>query len=344
MSHHREPYAAVEGEGPGLPQSTFPSFMGAPWVSCDATRLRDMGAKAAFLGVPFDQATVYRSGSSHAPRALRYVSEMFLPYLGDFDINVFKEFNLADVGDVPMIGADAARSRGYIEKYVGEILQSGGMPICIGGDHSIPIPIGIALSRHVAGKFGYVHFDAHIDCQPHFAGERFTNWSHVARMIELHNVDTRNVAIVGARGALNPPEQWDFVEEHQIRVYRMREIQERGLEVVVNEALDIVTDATDAFYCSLDSDVVDASAMPGTDAPEPGGLLAAEMLRACELIGARKPAALDIVELIPAYDHPAMISMRLAGYMSVHGLGGWATGGEQVKQRDRKEADVGHVA
>jgi agmatinase len=150
-------------------------------------------------------------------------------------------------------------------------------------------------------------------------------------MIELHNVDTSNVAIVGARGALNPPEQWQFVEEHQIRVYRMREIQKRGLEVVVNEALDIVTNGTDAFYCSLDSDVVDASAMPGTDAPEPGGLLSPEMLRACELIGARQPAALDIVELIPAYDHPAMISMRLAGYMILHVLGGWATGGEQVK-------------
>lgn len=52
------------------------------------------------------------------------------------------------------------------------------------------------------------------------------------------------------------------------------------------------------------------------------------MLRACELIGARKPVVLDIVELIPAYDNQAMISMRLAGYMILHVLGGWATGGE----------------
>lgn len=329
----RTPYAmGPEGwEGPGLPQSNLPSFMGAPWVPCRSDTLHDMGAKAAFLGVPFDQATVYRSGSSHAPRALRYVSEMFLPYLGDFDINVFDEFNLADVGDVPMIPADAERCRSYIERSVSEILTAGAMPICIGGDHSIPIPIGRAVSKHVSGRLGYIHFDAHIDCQPNFAGERFTNWSHVARMIELHNVDPRNVAIVGARGALNPPEQWDFVEEHGIRVYRMREIQERGIEAVVNEALDIVANGTDAFYCSLDSDVVDASAMPGTDAPEPGGLLSAEMLRACELIGARRPAALDIVELIPAYDSPAQISLRLAGYMILHVLGGWARGGEQVR-------------
>ncbi len=333
----RKPYAmGPEGwEGPGLPQSNLPSFMGAPWIPCRSDAIRDEGAKAVFLGVPYDQATVYRSGSSHAPRALRYVSEMYLPYLGDFDINVFDEFHIADVGDVPMIPADAPRSRAHIERYVNEVLDAGAMPICIGGDHSIPIPIGKALSEHVPGSFGYIHFDAHIDCQPNFAGERFTNWSHVARMIELGNCDPKNVAIVGARGALNPPEQWDFVEEHGIRVYRMNEIEERGIREVVGEALDIVTTGTDTFYCSLDSDVVDASAMPGTDAPEPGGLSAQEMLRACELIGARKPAALDIVELIPAYDNPAMISLRLAGYMILHVLGGMATGGERVRTRVR---------
>jgi arginase family enzyme len=140
---------------------------------------------------------------------------------------------------------------------------------------SIPIPVGRALSESVTGRLGYVHFDAHIDCQPNFAGEDFTNWSHVARMIELPNVDPRNVAIIGARGALNPPEQWDFVERHGIRVFRMREVTRRGIEAVVREAL-------------------------------------------------------DIIELIPAYDHPAMISLRLAGYMILHVLGGWAREGEQV--------------
>lgn len=327
-----KPYAlGPEGwEGPGLPQSTLPSFMGAPWVACQADVLRELGAKVAFLGVPYDQATVYRSGSSHAPRALRYISEMYLPYLGDFDINVFDEFRLVDAGDVPMIPANAERSRAHIERYVSEILAAGALPVCIGGDHSIPIPIGAAVSKQVVGKFGYIHFDAHIDCQPNFAGEPFTNWSHVARMIELDNVDPKNVAIVGARGALNPPEQWEFAEAHGIRIYRMNEIEERGIAEVVTEALDRVTDGTEAFYCSFDSDVVDASAMPGTDAPEPGGLTAHEMLRACELVGARKPVAIDIVELIPAYDQPAMISLRLAGYMILHVLGGMATGGKRV--------------
>ena len=328
MTPQRKAY--IKGDKATLLSVGLPSFMKAPWVACETRALRSNGVKAAFLGVPYDQATVYRSGSSAAPRALRYVSDQFLPYLGDFDVNIFDEFGFADVGDVPVVPANAERSRRATEECVSRILAAGAMPICIGGDHSIPIPIGRALSRHVKGNFGYIHFDAHIDCQPDVAGELFTNWSHMARMAELSNAPTRNMAIVGARGAINPPEQWEFVRKNKIRVYRMREVEERGIEEVVTEALDRVTDGTKTFYVSLDSDVVDSSAMPGTDAPEPGGLTASQMLRACELLGARKPAVMDIVELIPAYDHPSFISMRLACYMILHVLGGMATGGRQV--------------
>lgn len=327
MKEEREPL--IVGEYIKLMSSSFPSFMASPWIPCETEAIRAAGAKAVFIGVPFDHGTMARTGSSAAPRALRYVSEHFLPYLGDFDVNIFEEFHLVDVGDVPMHPPNSERSRNEIEVYIERILAAGAMPICVGGDHSIPIPIGRALSRHVSGNFGYVHFDAHIDCQADVGGETLTNWSHVARMIELENVDPRNVAIIGARGSLNPPEQWQFVKKHGIRVFRMNEVHKRGIEAVVRDALDIVTDGTEAFYCSLDSDVVDTSAMPGTSVPEPGGLLAHEMLRACELIGARKPAVLDIVELTPAYDL-STISLRLAGYMILHVLGGWSTGGEQV--------------
>ena len=64
----------------------------------------------------------------------------------------------------------------------------------------------------------------------------------------------------------------------------------------------------------------------GTDGPEVGGLTSWEILRACEMVGARKPVLMDIVELIPAYDLPALISHRLACYFIFHLLGGWATG------------------
>jgi agmatinase len=261
---------------------------------------------------------------------MRFVSDQYLPYLGDFDINLFDEFHLIDCGDVPIIPANAARSRNNIEDHVSRILKAGAMPICIGGDHSLPIPIGQALSKHIGEekKFGYIHFDAHIDCQPDVDGEKFTNWSHMARMVELPNADPKNMAVVGVRGATNPPEQWNFIEEHGINLYRMRDIHRDGVEAVVADALEKVTDGVDCFYVSWDSDVVDAAFLPGTDGPEVGGLTSWEILKACEMVGAKKPALMDIVELIPAYDHPSYISHRLACYFIFHLLGGVATGGQ----------------
>ena len=67
------------------------------------------------------------------------------------------------------------------------------------------------------------------------------------------------IGIVGVRGATNPPEQWKFVEENGIHMYRMRDVARDGIEAVVADALDKVTDGVDAFYVSWDSDVVDAA-------------------------------------------------------------------------------------
>jgi agmatinase len=310
-----------------LQAGKLPSFLGAPWIACDTEAIRSHGAKAVYLGVPFDQATVYRSGSSHGPKGVRQASEQFLPYLGEYDVDVFDEFHLVDCGDVPVVPANAARSREAIADYTGRILDAGAFAILIGGDHSIPIPAMDAVTSRVKGKVGFLHFDAHLDSQPDVGGEKFTNWSGVSRAVERENVDPKNIALVGIRGALNPPEQFRFVREHGIATYTMRDIERDGIEAAVTSALDRVTDGTDAFYVTWDTDVVDASAMPGTDGPEPGGLTSREVLRAAELVGARKPIACDIVELIPAYDQPALISCRLACYLIFNMLGGWATAG-----------------
>jgi formiminoglutamase len=91
------------------------------------------------------------------------------------------------------------------------------------------------------------------------------------------------------RGATNPPEQWNFVERNGIHLYRMRDIRRDGIEAVVADALNKVTDGVDAFYVSWDSDVVDAAFLPGTDGPEVGGLTSWEILRACEMVGRGSP-------------------------------------------------------
>lgn len=305
----------------------LPTFIKAPWVACDTEALRAVGARAAFLGMPFDQATALRAGESYGPKGLRSVSEQYLPYLGEFDVDLFETFNLVDAGDVPVIPANAERSRQAIQDHVGRILDAGALPLLCGGDHSCPIPASRALTERASGRIGYLHIDAHLDAAPDLQGERYTNWSTVTRVIEDDRVDPRNMALVGIRGALNPASQWEFVKENGIGVWSMRTILARGIDAVMAEALERVTDGTEGFYVTFDLDAVDCSATPGTNGPEPGGLTPREALRVAELVGAAGPSIFDVSEYLP-YADPEGITGRLACYLFFHVLGGLATRGE----------------
>jgi arginase family enzyme len=160
----------------------LPSFMKAPWVACEVDVLKAAGTRAAFLRMPFDQATALRSGESYGPKGLRNISEMYLPYLGEFDVDLFEDFHLVDAGDVPVIPANAERSRASIEEYVGRVLDAGALPLLCGGDHSCPIPASRALTSRANGKVGYLHIDTHLDAAQDLQGELYTNWSTVSRI------------------------------------------------------------------------------------------------------------------------------------------------------------------
>ena len=96
----------------------------------------------------------------------------------------------------------------------------------------------------------------------------------------------------------------------------MTEIEERGAEAVVADAIAEALDGPDAIYLSLDIDVVDPGLAPGTGTPEPGGMLPREVLRAVrQIVGAVELAGMDIVEVSPPYDwaeSTAMIANRAA--------------------------------
>jgi agmatinase len=84
----------------------------------------------------------------------------------------------------------------------------------------------------------------------------------------------------------------------------MVEIEERGAEDVVARAIDEALDGPDAIYLSVDIDVLDPSAAPGTGTPEPGGMLVRELLRAVRQIASSvELVGMDVVEVSPPYDH-----------------------------------------
>jgi agmatinase len=90
----------------------------------------------------------------------------------------------------------------------------------------------------------------------------------------------------------------------------MRDIEERGAEAVIDDAIAEALDGPDSIYLSIDIDVLDPGTAPGTGTPEPGGLLPRELLRAVRrIVGSVHLAGMDVVEVSPPYDHAEVTAM-----------------------------------
>ena len=94
------------------------------------------------------------------------------------------------------------------------------------------------------------------------------------------------------------------MREHGLRTHLMTEIEERGAEAVIADAITEALDGPESIYLSVDIDVIDPGMAPGTGTPEPGGLLTRELLRAIrQIVAAVELVGMDVVEVAPPYDH-----------------------------------------
>lgn len=279
------------------------SMLGSPYVPVD--ELKDSGAGVAFLGVPYEGGNVCigRPGSGLGPQGLRIASQEYFSWSFEWDIDLQEAYGMVDCGDSRIAIGNSQRTHATTQANVKKILEAGAIPVTIGGDHSLPIPCGRALSEHMGEKrMGYLAIDAHMDAGYSVDGEKETNCSGIARASELPNVRPENVAVVGVRGTLNPREWLELIRERGINMYPMREVKERGMEAVIKDALDRVWDGVDGIYVTWDTDSVDSSHAPGTTEPEPGGFTSREIIDAARIIGERGFSAFDNVELAPIYD------------------------------------------
>src|SRR6202008_2648758 len=123
-------------------------------------------------------------------------------------------------------------------------------------------------------------------------------------------VKGRNFVQVGLRGYWPPVETFKWMQEQGLRYHFMREIEERGAEAVISQAINEAPDGPDVIYLSLDIDVIDPGLAPGTGTPEPGGLLTREVLRAIrQIVGRGTLAGMDVVEVSPPFDHAETTAM-----------------------------------
>ncbi len=289
----------------------MPTFQKLPWVP-DLAQLRARRADIAVVGAPFDDAVSHRSGARFGPRAIReaqYTSGSINSL--QLGVEPFEVLDVVDAGDANIVPAWIDRAHALIYRKVHEVAGTGAIPIVLGGDHSITWPSATAVAAiRRPSSIGIVHFDAHADTANDDWGVLAGHGTPMRRLIESGAVSGRNFVQVGLRGYWPPVETFEWMKRQGLRWHLMREIEERGAEAVIDDAIAEALDGPDAIYLSVDIDVIDPGIAPGTGTPEPGGLLPRELLRAVRRIASAVDiAGMDVVEVSPPYDHAEVTAM-----------------------------------
>lgn len=264
------------------------------------------GVDVAIVGAPIDETTVGRPGTRFGPRAIRLADPAGAgderPHM-DLGVDPYEVLTVVDHGDAGVVPGDPARSHGAIRTAVGGILAAGAFPVVLGGDHSILHPDAGAAADHLGrGTVGVIHFDAHADDAESLFGVRRSHGTPVRLLVEEGSVGGEHVVQVGLRGYWPGPQEFAWAREQGLVWFTQGEIDERGLDEVVEETIRLAGSPGRAWL-SLDIDVVDPGSAPGTGAPEPGGLNPRELLRAVRRIGRQVDlCGMEVVEVSPPYD------------------------------------------
>ncbi len=306
--------------------------------------------KVAVIGVPMDLGSNLR-GVDMGPSAIRIAGvEGRLKSLGcrikDLGNLSVPHASVAGAGSPKMRFADAiCAACELLATSVEGAIRGGYTPVVLGGDHTIAMGTLAGLQRAAKGpkkvsrstrpvkgesgsrpkSWGLLWVDAHADCNtPQTTPTGNVHGMPLAAVLGLGDpcftqlggaapmIDPARAALVGAR-ALDARERTN-IRELGLRVYTMREIDERGAHSVIKEALGIVTTGTDGFHVSFDIDCIDPRLAPGVGTPADGGLTVREAHLIMEMVAdTGAMVSCEIVEVNPVIDQGNTTAELAAG-------------------------------
>ncbi|SDF86707.1 MULTISPECIES: agmatinase [Thalassobaculum] len=271
----------------------IPTFMRAPfaedWSEVDI----------AMIGVPYDGGVTNRPGARHGPREVRNSSSLMRLINQATGVCPYDLARVADIGDCVIERPfQLEGAHGEIDRYYETVVEAGLVPLSVGGDHSISLPILRQIGKD--GPVGMIHIDAHADTGDDYFGSRFHHGAPFRRAAEEGVLDPKRTIQIGIRGGINDRDQWSFSHESGMRVIYMHEIPAMGLDAVIAEALKVAGDGP--TYLSFDIDACDPAYAPGTGTPEFGGFTAAEALQLLRGLSGVDFIGGDMVEVSPPFD------------------------------------------
>jgi len=282
-----------------------------------------MTQQIAIIGAPLDLGQG-RRGVDMGPSAVRVAG------LGRRLADL--RYSVSDLGNIPVTQPESVRTGGlhkarflpeiaqsceHLARMVADSLAAGQMPLVLGGDHSIAAGTVAGVSQHFRDKgtrIGLIWIDAHADMNtPESSPSGNVHGMPLACCLgkgpeELVNilgfspkVTPANVALVGIRDV--DELERNAVRGLGVRAFTMRDIDERGLRAVMDDAIEAASDGTAGFHLSLDMDFVDPEYAPGVGTPVRGGATYREAHLAMEMIcDSGRMTSLEVVEVNPVID------------------------------------------
>jgi guanidinobutyrase len=266
----------------------------------------------AVIGVPFDLGTSNRPGARFGPRGIRAESVLIRPYNMATRAAPFDSLRIADTGDVATNPYNLLDSIDRIEKHYESIVEAGVIPVSMGGDHTIVLPILRALAKK-HGPVALVHVDAHTDINDSMFGEAIAHGTPFRRAMEEGLLDGPRVTQIGVRGTGYAADDFDWSRQQGFRVMQAEECWYQSLAPLMEEVRHRVGNAP--VYLSFDIDGLDPAFAHGTGTPEIGGLTiwqGLEIIRGCQGLNV---VGCDLVEVAPVYDTTGTTSLVAANLL-----------------------------
>ena len=290
-------------------------------------------ADIAFLGIPFGSGYSFAEqvpDQSCAPAAMRAATDRILRSIERYDFDLGgplyddQPVRAVDCGDVWGDVTAPASHVGRAEAAVRRILQAGALPIVLGGDHAIPIPVLRAFAAEP--PITLIQIDQHIDWRQDVAGVRDGLSSPIRRASEMPHVGQIYQIGLRATGSART-EEVDAAQAYGAHLVTAYELHEAGVAAILARIPD-----GGRYYVTIDMDGMDPSCAPGVAAPCPGGvtfLQARALLHG--LVAKGRVVGMDVVEITPSTDTNRLTCIT-AGRLIVNLLGAATRAGYFVRR------------
>jgi len=255
------------------------------FIGCDASY---DDAKIVIFGAPFDSTTSNRPGARFGPAAIRndsYGLETYSPYQ-DFDMDGAPIY---DAGDIELPFGNPQPAMDAIDAAASAILGDGKVPVMLGGEHLLTYG-AIRAALRLYPDLHIIHLDAHTDLRQDYLGEIYSHATVIRLCHEM--LGDGKIHQFGIRSGTKEEFEWS-VGRVNMQKYTL---------CGFNKLAQTLADAKTPVYFTLDLDVLDPSAFPGTGTPEAGGVSFAALLEAICALKQLKVVGCDVMELAPNLD------------------------------------------